>query len=130
MRRFRKQRRPGNRPMTSTQAARVMAAKVDHVCIPCLVWHRLGHMPREDVATCCDYDHAKSGNLRRGHDHGFASCLWHHRRRIGDGWTFAAMATHFGPSLMDGSRLFRDTYGSDDDLIALQDDILEGRQAA
>ena len=40
------------------------------------------------------------------------------------------MRAHFGPSLMDGSRLFHDTYGSDDELIALQTDILEGRQAA
>jgi hypothetical protein len=34
------------------------------------------------------------------------------------------MREHFGPSLMDGSRLFHATYGSDDELIALQSEIL------
>lgn len=129
MKAFRKKRRPGNRPMTVDERARVLAAK-EAKCIPCLVWARAGHMPLEDVATCCDYDHAKRGNLRRGHGKGFASCLWHHRGRVGDGWNHARMRAHFGPSLMDGSRLFRETYGDDDTLIAIQDELLAGRQAA
>lgn len=123
MRAFRKHRRPGNRPMTAAEATRVTEAKF-LACIPCLVWARSGRMPMEHVASCCQYDHSKSGNIRRGHDKGFASCDWHHQRRIGDGWTFQRMREHFGPSLLDGSRLFHDTYGSDDDLIALQDELL------
>lgn len=90
----------------------------------------MGNMPREDCATCCEYDHKKSGNIRRGHRFGYAACMWHHRGRVGDGWNHAHMRRHFGPSLMDGSRLFRDTYGSDDELIALQDEVLAGRLAA
>lgn len=128
MRRFRKHRRPGNRPMTPTEAARVVEAKTT-ACIPCLVWARMGRMPMAHVATCCGYDHSKSGNIRRGHDKGFGSCNWHHQALVDDGWTHAAMREHFGPSLMDGSRLFHDTYGSDDELIALQDEILRGEAA-
>ena len=112
--------------MTTAEAARVDEAKF-LVCIPCLVWATNGMMSLEDVATCCEYDHSKSGNIRRGHDKGFASCQWHHRRIVSDGWSFVSMTDHFGPSLMDGSRLFHDTYGSDDELIEIQNLALEQR---
>jgi len=120
---LRKNRRPGNQPMTPAEAERVTAAKTT-ACIPCLVWARMGNMPAADVATCSGYDHKKSGNIRRGHTFGFASCDWHHQRLKPDDWSFAAMTKHFGPSLMDGSSLFREVYGDNDALIALQDEIL------
>lgn len=109
---------------TKAEASRIVAAKWETGCVPCLAWARAGNMPLGDVAECCEYDHKKSGNRRRGHRFGFASCLWHHRRVVPDGWTHATMRAHFGPSLMDGSRLFRETYGTDDELIALQDELL------
>lgn len=109
--------------MTTAQAAIVVEAKVT-ACIPCLVWAEAGNMPLDDVATCCDWNHAKSGNVRRGHGQGFASCLWHHRQRVADGWTHTRMRAHFGPSLLDGSRLFRECYGSDDELIQKQREVL------
>lgn len=90
----------------------------------CLRWARMGRMPLADVMPVGDYDHKKSGNLRRGHRFGFCSCKWHHQGYPGEGWTSERMRQHFGPSLMDGSRLFHATYGSDDDLIALQDELL------
>ena len=131
MRRFRKKRRPGNRPMTADELSRIHAAK-EMCCIPCYVWARMGRMPMEHVARVSQYDHSKSGNIRRGHGKGFASCLWHHQRRLEQPgtWTHARMRAHFGPSLLDGSRLFHDTYGSDDELIALQDALLAGELAA
>lgn len=129
MKRFRSSRRPGNRAMTQAERGVVRDAK-EAKCIPCLVWAEAGNMPLSDVANCCDWDHSKSGNIRRGHRHGFASCLWHHRRRIEvDGWTFERMRAHFGPSLLDGSRLFHETYGSDDYLISRQRQLL-GLEAA
>lgn len=109
--------RPGNRAMTKAERREVQDAKESR-CIPCLVWAEAGHMPMQDVAVCNDWNHVKSGNLRVNHRHGYPGCLWHHRRRIEvDGWTFAAMTKHFGPSLLDGSRLFHDTYGSDEELM-------------
>ena len=126
---FRRKRRPGNRAMTKAESARVVEAKTT-ACIPCFVWARKGRMPMAHVAVCCDYDHKKSGNVRRGHRYGYGACAWHHRQLVPDGWTHARMRAHFGPSLMDGSRLFHNTYGSDDELIALQDQILEGEIAA
>ncbi len=123
LRAFRKKRRPGNKAMTPAERERVTAAK-EGPCIPCLVWARAGRMPLADVSMVNQYDHSKSGNIRRGHGKGFASCLWHHQRRVSCDWSHARMRAHFGPSLMDGSRLFHDTYGSDDELIALQDELL------
>jgi hypothetical protein len=108
---------------TRAEADRIREAKFGR-CIPCLVWARLGHMPAQDVAETGDYDHKKSGNVRRGHAFGYCACKWHHQRHPGEGWTHAQMRAHFGPSLLDGSRLFHDTYGSDDDLIALQTEEL------
>jgi hypothetical protein len=127
---YRRKRRPGNRAMTLAESARVEAAKT-LCCVACYVWAvRLGRMPVEDIAVLSAYDHKKSGNIRRGHRYGFANCDWHHQAIPGDGWNHAHMRAHFGPSLMDGSRLFHDTYGSDDDLIALQDQLLQGERAA
>jgi hypothetical protein len=123
MKPFRRKRRAGNRAPTQAEGFRVAAAKVT-ACIPCLVWARAGHMPMEHVANLADYNHCKSGNVRRGHAMGYACCGWHHRSIVGEGWTHAQMREHFGPSLMDGSRLFHATYGSDDELIALQSEIL------
>jgi len=124
MRAFRKKRRPGNKPMTKDEHAHVMAAK-EAKCIPCLVWAETGNMPIEDVAVLNQYDHKKSGNIRRGHKKGFASCDWHHQGLVSCGWNHARMRQHFGPSLMDGSRLFHATYGSDDELIARQNQVLQ-----
>lgn len=128
MKRFRRNRRAGNKPMTSAERSIVMDAK-EAKCIPCLVWAEKGNMPFEHVATCSDWDHSKSGNVRRGHKDGFASCLWHHRGRVSDGWSHERTRRYFGPSLMDGSRLFHEAYGSDDYLISRQRQLL-GLEAA
>ena len=121
--RFRKNRRPGNRPMTMAERLRVFDCK-ELVCIPCSVWAGSGAMPHDHIMLANEYDHSKSGNIRRGHEFGFASCQWHHRRIPLQGWSTRRMRAHFGPSLLDGSALFHDTYGSDDALIALQNAIL------
>lgn len=108
---------------TKAESMRIVEAKLGP-CVPCLVWARAGNMPMDHVMQGGEYDHKKSGNVRRGHMFGFNACQWHHRRIPGEGWTFKAMREHFGPSLLDGSKLFAATYGSDDDLIALQTEIL------
>ena len=115
--------------MTPEESELVTTAKT-LLCVPCVVWASQGHMPIADIARCCAWDHKKSGNIRRGHDKGFASCDWHHQRLVPDGWTHESMGAHFGPSLMDGSKLFARTYGTDDELIELQLEILNRLEAA
>lgn len=120
---FRKHRRPGNRPMTLDQRLRVFDAK-ELACVACSVWAGAGQMPDGHIETACEYNHAKSGNIRIGHEAGFALCQWHHRGVPRQMWGAKRTRAHYGPSLMDGSDLFHRTYGSDEELIALQNAIL------
>lgn len=113
-------------------AKRATKAEMDHMakckegpCIPCLSRYLQGKANPWDVFLGGDYDHKKSGNIRRGHMHGFCNCAWHHRGHPLQEMSHAEMRKTFGPSLMDGSRKFREEYGTDDELIALQARVLE-----
>lgn len=114
---------------TTAEAARIVAAK-EGPCMACLVRASNGEMDFDLIVFGCDYNHAKSGNIRRGHMYGYALCVWHHRRHPIGWYTIEGTAKKYGPSLMDGSRLFHETYGSDDYLIALQTENLELQRAA
>lgn len=110
---------------TKAEAARIIAAK-DGPCMACLAYANTGLMESDFVIYGCDYNHAKSGNVRRGHMEGYALCIWHHRRVYDhSAANCREMREVFGPSLMDGSRLFHETYGSDDELIAAQTNWIE-----
>ncbi len=116
-------------PPTAAEAARIEACKVGP-CMACLSLVAQDLLGPRLVVYGCDYNHAKSGNKRRGHAFGYALCVWHHRRHPMPGRTFAETREIYGPSLMDGSRTFHETYGTDDELIAQQTFINEQRQAA
>lgn len=116
-------------PPTAAEAARIEASKVGP-CMACLSLVTQELLGARRVVYGCDYNHAKSGNKRRGHAFGYALCVWHHRRHPMPGKTFAETREIYGPSLMDGSRTFHETYGTDDELIAQQTYINEIRQAA
>lgn len=111
---------------TKHENIRIALAKTGP-CMACLALQMQALLEPELVVYGCDYNHAKSGNRRRGHFFGFALCVWHHRRIPMEENTFASMRQIYGPSLMDGSRTFHETYGSDDDLIAQQTYINELR---
>ena len=116
-------------PPTKEEAARIELAKVGP-CMACLALVEQRLLAPWQVVYGCDYNHAKSGNLRRGHAYGYALCKWHHMRHPREGNTFATMRETYGPSLMDGSRVFHETYGTDDELIAQQTAVIEMRKAA
>lgn len=104
---------------TKAEANRIVDSKIGP-CIPCMSWARQGKMSWADIAEGGDYDHVKSGNIRRGHLEGYCSCGWHHRRLVPDGWTHKAMTNHFGPSKLDGGKTYAAAYGSEDELIQMQ----------
>ncbi|MNM21171.1 hypothetical protein D3C81_315290 [compost metagenome] len=114
---------------TAVEAKRIEAAKVGP-CMACLSLVVAGLLSGLKVVYGCDYNHAKSGNRRRGHLFGYALCVWHHRRHPQEGKTLAQTREIYGPSLMDGSRVFHETYGSDDELIDQQTQVNELRRAA
>ena len=107
---------------TKREEARIVACK-DGYCIACYVWGE-----RHEHMVCwhggCDYHHLKSGNIRRGHRFGIGLCPWHHRRVPLEGYDHKQTTEFIGPSLMDGSRLFHETYGSDDVLLKMQDELI------
>lgn len=91
-------------------------------CVPCQVWFwKFGN--RCDGAGN-DFHHMKSGNLRRGHLFGIGACIWHHRGIPLDGCGPQFMREIYGPSLMDGGKRFAESYGTDDELLALQKRLL------
>ncbi len=106
------------------EAARIVAAK-EGPCMACLVRAMRGEMDWDQIIHGCDYHHTKSGNVRRGHMFGFGLCVWHHRGVRPGHFARFEMLEKYGPSLMDGSRLFREAFGPDDDLITLQSKYIE-----
>ncbi len=106
---------------TKAEEARIVACK-EGVCIACHVWAKTHPWIR--AIHGCDYHHLKSGNIRRGHRFGIGLCGWHHRRLPLAGILPNHMALTRGPSLMDGSRKFHETYGTDDELLKIQDELI------
>ena len=115
---------------STTTPNRVEAGYIENCktweCVACAIWEASGEAPPMFVPCFgCDFHHFISGGIRVGHLWGVGLCLWHHRRVPLDGWSEQAMRRHFGPSLMDGSRTFREAFGTDAELLRDQDLILE-----
>lgn len=78
--------------------------------------------------------HLLSGNRRIGHMATVSLCPWHHRGLIqesddDDFRSVAKMTEAFGPSLANGSKPFRAEFGSDKELLDLQNALLGGDYA-
>lgn len=96
----------------------------------CLVRWKQGYIRRDEVVGIevedpVDYNHTKSGNIRRGHMFGYALCKWHHAAHPMLG-THNLTRHRYGPSLMDGGKLFHEAFGTDQELIDLQTITIEG----
>jgi len=75
----------------------------------------------------CDAHHVLSGGRRIGHGATLACCPWHHRGvKPYEQMTNDQATAHFGPSLAHGSKPFHAVYGSDGDLLDLQEQLLAG----
>jgi hypothetical protein len=107
----------GGKSITAAQRERFAQIK-DGRCLAC--WIK-GH-----VTIGCDAHHLLIGGRRRGHDYSVALCGWHHRMIPFDGVTGPQMRNLYGPSLMGGSKRFREAYGTDDELLALQERMIRG----
>lgn len=103
---------------TKAEQARFDAMKEAGVCIAC---HIGGH---QRWAQYVEIHHLLSGNRRRGHMHTVALCLWHHQGYPDWGCTAEEMRQAIGPSLAHGSKPFRATFGTDDELLAIQNQLL------
>lgn len=97
---------------TKEEAAWIVEVKMGP-CVACWNW------PDAPITFGCDAHHLLSGGRRRGHSATIGLCPWHHRG-VPLEETVPATRAIYGPSLMDGSKLFHAAYGSDDELLKVQ----------
>jgi hypothetical protein len=74
-----------------------------------------------------DIHHFLSGNKRIGHMATVALCPWHHDAKWdNEAMTQSDMLADFGPSFHKHRREFRVVFGSDEELLAMQNALLDG----
>lgn len=94
-------------------------------CIACM---QQGHRP-----LITEVHHltvgGKHGQKRRGHEYTIGLCRWHHRGCVPQPMTKPDIAREFlGPSYHHHARAFRETYGQDDSLLKLQNELIALRE--
>ena len=89
-------------------------------CIACWMRGDLGVPPE---IHHLNFD-GKAGQKRRGDEFTIPLCRWHHQGDRGLYQTAGAARADIGPSLKLHSRAFRETYGSDDSLLAKVNGII------
>ncbi len=109
----------GGKRWTAADLARVVDVKEGR-CVACWKDGR--------VTLGCDAHHLLRGGMRIGHADTVALCAWHHRSIPFDGYSQRDMAAMYGPSLAHGAKPFRERYGTDDELLALQERMLRGEE--
>lgn len=107
---------------TKAEQARFDAMKEQGVCIACML---RGAQP--DYQQHIEIHHLLSGNRRIGHLATVSLCVYHHRGIPPFGWGDAEAREHLGPSLAKGSRPFRAEFGTDLELLSIQNDLLRAK---
>jgi hypothetical protein len=100
---------------TKTQEQRFILIKE----IGCVCCHLRGFPGVEP-----DIHHLKSGNLRISHDATIGLCKWHHEAWPFGNWGRKKTERVLGPSLKEGARPFHDEFGSDEQLLEIQNQFL------
>ena len=68
--------------------------------------------------------HLLSGGRRIGHMATVGLCMWSHRGVPFWLCTHEEMRDHYGPALSEGSKPFRDEFGTDAELLQMQNELL------
>jgi hypothetical protein len=68
--------------------------------------------------------HLLSGGRRIGHMATIGLCVWHHVAALFFGCAHAEMRETYGPSLAEGSKPFHAEFGTDKELLDMQNAIL------
>lgn len=105
--------------MTRADVERIRALK-DIGCVACLMLGVTGRWP--------DAHHLTEGGRRLGHQQTAALCQWHHVGRPDGGWTATEMRELYGPSFGLEPAAFREQFGSDAELLAYQNRLIERHQ--
>lgn len=100
---------------TKAEAARMDAIKAG----PCVACHQRGV-----DSWCPEVHHLLSGGRRIGHMATIGLCSWSHRGVVFEFHSHAEMRETYGPSLAEGSKPFRAAFGTDAELLAIQNALL------
>lgn len=118
---------------TPTKAEAERMAKIPHLgCIACFIELKRNSANLHAFfgqQTACEVHHlnvgGKHGQKRRGHRYTIGLCSWHHRGESTISTIHERVREILGPSFLHHARAFRERYGSDDELLELQDDLLK-----
>ncbi len=105
------------RPPTPEQSERIRKVKA----IGCLACRQLTP-PRYTYAAA---DHHVKGSRRLGHDKTSGLCDWHHQAYPPDGYTHKRARAELGPSKAEGTKPFVARFGTDEERLTLQNQLLE-----
>ena len=86
-----------------------------HGCLPCLIVNF-----RHRLATV---QHVVEGGKRLGHSWTYGACPWHHQG-IADPWDDYQAERMLGPSLAWNQKAYQERFGTERELVELQDVIL------
>ena len=106
------------RKPTKAEQARFDRMKEQGVCIACLL------RGAQKYAQHIEIHHLLSGNRRIGHMATVSLCPYHHRAVPPWGWGDKEALEELGPSLAKGSKPFRAEFGTDAELLKIQDELL------
>lgn len=91
--------------------------------IGCIACRQLGYKRRPHVHHQNLGEHA--GQKRLGDSFSVGLCEWHHDGVTSGGYCADEMTIKFGPSMKYQPVEFRERFGSDDDLLRRQNDLIE-----
>ncbi len=106
------------------------AMRFEHIkaigCLACLMGGLRPPTPEVHHLT----QTGRHGHKRRGHRYTIGICRWHHRGVPPAGMNERQALAARGPSYQLQAKAFRERYGNDDSLLALQDQLIELRVIA
>lgn len=119
-----------------TKAEQARMARLKEM--PCMACHQLSIVPELEkvwstffgsvfgsVCGPTEVQHLIRGNKRRGHMATIPLGAWHHRGIPQEGFSADDMKLIWGPSLARSSKAFHAAFGSDDELLARTNKLLE-----
>lgn len=118
----------------SKKASKVEGQYIERVklrpCVACTLRVSWGVLDPSLAWKWGEFDHLKSGNVRRGAAVGICLCAWHHRAvpceyAPGKFRSSEEMEQIWGTSKAQGSALFHETYGTQEELLEVQQWLLE-----
>ena len=108
----------GGKSRTKAEQARFDAIKAG----PCLACMQRGiDLTGQGLV---EVHHLLSGGRRIGHMATIGLCSWSHRGVVFEFHSHAEMRETYGPSLAEGSKPFRAAFGTDAELLAIQNALL------